>query len=114
MKTQDIEAFDLCNELQATARQVPKCMSPQDVTNFILKNKQFSTVIALGVLLTLPVYVASGEQSFSKLKFKKTCRHPCYKKLEIIYGLLTRSIQHDIVVLKLNDVLKITLSLERC
>ncbi|XP_026517719.1 uncharacterized protein LOC113408599, partial [Terrapene carolina triunguis] len=75
-ESKDIDAFDLCSELQAIARRVQRSSSPQDVLNFIWENKLTdsvpNTVIALRILLTLPVPVASGERSFSKLKLIKT------------------------------------------
>ena len=63
--SKDIDAVDLSSELQAISRRVARCTSPQDVLNFILKNNLTdsvpNTVIALRILLTLPVFVASGE-----------------------------------------------------
>ena len=72
----DIDAVDLWYELQAIARRIPPGHLPQNVLNFICKNKLMESVpntfVALRILLTLPVSVASGEQSFSKLMLIKT------------------------------------------
>lgn len=43
-ESKDIDAFDLCNELQAIARRVQKSASPQDVLNFICTNKLTDSV----------------------------------------------------------------------
>ncbi|XP_074799593.1 zinc finger MYM-type protein 1-like [Natator depressus] len=98
-ESKDIDAFDLCNELQAIARRVQKSASPQDVLNFIWKNKLTdsapNTVIALRILLTLPVSAASGERSFSKLKLIKTNMRTSMLQQRLV-GLSTLSIEHDI------------------
>ncbi|KAJ7316853.1 hypothetical protein JRQ81_003015, partial [Phrynocephalus forsythii] len=71
----DIDAEDLCCELQAVARRLPESMPPQKVLLFILQHKIQNSVpnvfVSLRILLTLPVSVAS-ECSFSKLKLIKT------------------------------------------
>ena len=54
-----------------------------------------NTVIALRILLTLPVSVASGERSFSKLKLIKTYLRTSMLQ-ERLVGLATLSIEHDI------------------
>nr|XP_048695389.1 zinc finger MYM-type protein 1-like [Caretta caretta] len=98
-ESKDIDAFDLCNELQAIARRVQKSASPQDGLNFIWKNKLTNsvpnTVIALRILLTLPVSVASGERSFSKLKLIKTYVRTSVLQQRLV-GLSTLSTEHDI------------------
>ena len=72
----DIDAEDLCCELVAIARRLPKSMLPQEVLLFILQQKLLDNMpnvsVAVRILLTLPVSVASGERSFSKLKLIKT------------------------------------------
>ncbi|XP_037743601.2 zinc finger MYM-type protein 1-like [Chelonia mydas] len=98
-ESKDIDAFDLCNELQAITRRVQKTASPQDVLNFLWKNKLTdsvsNTVTALRILLTLPVSVASGERSFSKLKLIKTYMRTSVLQQRLV-GLSTLSIEHDI------------------
>jgi hypothetical protein len=70
-----VDASDLCSELQAIAKRVPKSASPQDVLYFIFKHKLTDCVpnkfIAIRILLTLLVSVTSSERSFSKLKLIK-------------------------------------------
>ncbi|XP_076053711.1 zinc finger MYM-type protein 1-like [Oratosquilla oratoria] len=72
----DIDARDLCSELKAVSRRLTKPMLPQAALCFIFEQKLQDSVpnvmIALRILLTLPVSVASGERSFSKLKLIKT------------------------------------------
>jgi len=72
----DIDHIDLCSELTAVARRLPKSLAPQDVLKFLAEQKLLDSVpnlaIALRILLTLPVSVASAERSFSKLNLIKT------------------------------------------
>ena len=80
-KDKDIEAEDLHYEIKAIARRLPMSMPPQDVLQFILQQKLEDNVpnliVALRILLTIPVSVASAERSFSKLKLIKTyIQHP--------------------------------------
>ncbi|XP_063806839.1 zinc finger MYM-type protein 1-like [Pseudophryne corroboree] len=97
--SKDIDASDLCSELQSIARRVPECTSPQDVFNFLCKNELIdvvpNTCIALRILLTLPVSVASGERSFSKLKLIKTYIRSSMMQ-ERLVGLSLLSIEHEI------------------
>ena len=94
-----IDAFDLSSELQAISRQVAMCTLAHDVLNFILKNNVTdivpNTVIALRILLTLPVSVASGERRFSKLKLIKTYLRTSMLQ-ERLVGLTILSIEHHI------------------
>ncbi|XP_024067329.2 LOW QUALITY PROTEIN: zinc finger MYM-type protein 1-like, partial [Terrapene carolina triunguis] len=98
-ESKDIDAFDLCSELQAIARRVQRSSSPQDVLNFIWENKLPdsvpNTVIALRILLTLPVSVASGERSFLKLKLIKTYMRTSMLQQRLV-GLSILSIENDI------------------
>ena len=61
-------------ELLALMNLVKPNTSPAEVLEFIAKNDFFTpnTAVASRILLTLPVTVASGERSFSKLKRIKT------------------------------------------
>ena len=72
----DIDAEDLCCELIAIAQRLPKSIPPQGVLLFILQQELLDNVpnvsVALRILLTLSVSVATGECSFSKLKLRKT------------------------------------------
>ena len=95
----DIDAEELCSELQAIARRLPTAMHPQAVLEFLLKFKLLESfpnvAVALRVLLTLPVSVASGERSFSKLKLIKTYLRSTTLQ-ERLVGLATISIEHDL------------------
>ncbi|XP_055307958.1 zinc finger MYM-type protein 1-like, partial [Sitodiplosis mosellana] len=74
----DIDAEELCNEL----RIVGKIMESHQIEHTIdilneiakkrLENSLPNAVIAYKILLTLPVSVATGERTFSKLKLTKT------------------------------------------
>lgn len=75
----DIDANELFNELRIVARLI-RANKPIghviDVLNLIAKNKLENllpnTVIAYRILLTIPVSVATGERTFSKMKPIKT------------------------------------------
>lgn len=70
----DINAHDL-EELQDLSRLLPHSMNPLDVLNYLCANNITSlypnAIVAIRILLTLPVSVASEERSFSKLKLIK-------------------------------------------
>jgi len=72
--SKDIDASELCSELQAIARRV-KNAKPQDVINYIynynLLDSMPNLIIALRIL-TLSISVVTGKRSFSKLKLIKT------------------------------------------
>ena len=71
----DINANDLREELRDVSRMLQYSTKPFDVLNYLCQNRLISlypnTVVALRILLTLPVSVASGKRSFSKLKLIK-------------------------------------------
>lgn len=74
----DIEAEDLVLEVRSAIRTFPDHVStcPQDMLNYIYSEDMLDLYsnlsIALRLLLTLPVTVASGERSFSALKLLKS------------------------------------------
>ncbi|XP_069615849.1 zinc finger MYM-type protein 1-like [Ranitomeya imitator] len=74
-EVKDIDAIELCGELQAMSKRVPEDSSPKNVLELLLKSDLKESVpnlvVALRILLTLPVSVASGERSFSKLKYSE-------------------------------------------
>lgn len=75
-KFQDVEAEELANDVQAAVRAFPSHVSkPAEMLHFIYKEElleAYATLsIALRLLLTLPVTVASGERSFSYLRLIK-------------------------------------------
>lgn len=106
--SKDIDVSELYNELQAIARRVPKNAKPQDVLNYICNSNLLDSmpnlVIALCILLTLPVSVASGERSFSKLKLIKTYIQSTMTQDRLV-GLSTLSIKQDIAqTIDLNEL----------
>ncbi|KAG8429796.1 hypothetical protein GDO86_019188 [Hymenochirus boettgeri] len=96
----DIDAEELCYELYALCRYLPTdCKTPRAVLEYICKTKM-STIfpnvcVAIRILLTLPVTVASGERSFSKLKLIKTYLRSTMTQ-ERLVGLATISIEHEL------------------
>lgn len=74
----DIDGCMLCDELVSLISLLPdqNVVTPIFVLNFIkdcnLQELYPNVWIALRILLTIPVTVASGERSFSKLKLIKT------------------------------------------
>lgn len=72
----DIDSQDLNEELLILSPMLPSGSSPADALSYITKNKMMgifpNTFVSLRILLTLPMSVASGERSFSKLKIIKT------------------------------------------
>ena len=71
----DISALELCDEILTILPFLENKKKPTEVLEYIFKNDLFDTFpnisIALRILLTLPISVASGERSFSKLKLIK-------------------------------------------
>ncbi|KAK4886341.1 hypothetical protein RN001_002612 [Aquatica leii] len=73
------ERFTLLNthskELLDISRMLPHSTKALDVINYLCQNNLITlypnTAVALRILLTLPVTVASGERTFSKLKLIK-------------------------------------------
>ena len=98
-KDKDIEAEDLHYEIKAIARRLPMSMPPQDVLQFILQQKLEDNVpnliVALRILLTIPVSVASAERSFSKLKLIKTYIRSTMKQQRLV-GLAFISIENEL------------------
>uniref|UniRef100_K7EWK2 HAT C-terminal dimerisation domain-containing protein n=1 Tax=Pelodiscus sinensis TaxID=13735 RepID=K7EWK2_PELSI len=66
----DIDGVELYDEFIALSEQISPKISSLKVLEFIARNDFFTpnTAIALHILLTLAVSVASRERSFSKLK----------------------------------------------
>ncbi|CAH2219185.1 zinc finger MYM-type 1-like [Pelobates cultripes] len=73
----DINGLDLSEELWHIQNLLPQdATAPRHILSFIVRNGLTDTFpniwIAFRILLTIPVSVASGERSFSKLKLIKT------------------------------------------
>lgn len=96
----DIAATGLCSELRAISHHIKDSVSsPESVLNYIykhnLENGFPNLCVALRILLTLPLSVASAERSFSKLKLIKTYLRSTMSQ-ERLVGLATISIESDI------------------
>jgi len=107
----DINSSELYNELfifKDTITQLNN-YDPLNILNYMYTNDLFgifpNLTIALRILLTLPVSVASGERSFSKLKLIKTYLRSNISQ-ERLVGLAMIAIESDICdELKINDIL---------
>lgn len=97
----DINGLDLFTELKTLTNIIPNNMKPLGVLRFIYNNRLNETLpnvsIALQILLTIPVTVASGERSFLKLKLIKTFLRSTMTQ-ERLVGLALISIENDIAV----------------
>ncbi|KAG6924594.1 zinc finger MYM-type containing 1, partial [Chelydra serpentina] len=95
----DIDASDLGDELKALSRYISAGSTPKAVLEYTCTNKLTTlfpnAFVALHILLTLPVTVASGERSFSKLKLIKTHLRATMTQ-ERLVGLATISIEHEL------------------
>ncbi|XP_065667636.1 uncharacterized protein LOC136087935 [Hydra vulgaris] len=75
--TKDIEGFMLSEEMEAIKPILPvQQQKPKELFKYLACNDRSTAFpnlfIALKILMTIPVTVASGERSFSKLKLIKT------------------------------------------
>lgn len=97
----DIDAKELCNELAFVATIIKNydVRKPLDVLNTISKlemtNLLPNTVVAYRILLTLPIGVATGERSFSKLKLIKNHLRSTMEQ-DRLNGLSLISIEYEI------------------
>ncbi|XP_046745549.1 zinc finger MYM-type protein 1-like [Diprion similis] len=93
------DAIDFCQELKDLSTFLPKNSTPLEVLNHLhkydMKSMYPNTVVALRILLTLPVSVASGDRSFSKLKIIKNYLRSTMSQ-ERLVGLSTISIESDL------------------
>ncbi|XP_065679862.1 uncharacterized protein LOC136094170 [Hydra vulgaris] len=106
----DISAADLCNEIKVLSGRLPQQMTPHEVLTFIVEQRLIDCLpnicISLRILLTLPVSVASGERSFSKLKIIKNYLRPTMLQ-ERLVGLPIISIEHEeSSILNLKEIVK--------
>ena len=69
----DTDAREMTDELVAISELLIPNSTPLEVLQFIVNNNNFviNVAVALRIILTMPVSVASGERSFSKLKIIK-------------------------------------------
>ncbi|CAH2293510.1 zinc finger MYM-type 1-like [Pelobates cultripes] len=71
-KESDVDGRQLCEELAVLAPVIKATMTPVDILAYTVRNGFAPNVaIALRIMLTLPITVATGERSFSKLKIIK-------------------------------------------
>ncbi|CAH2252755.1 zinc finger MYM-type 1-like [Pelobates cultripes] len=71
-KESDVDGRQLCEELAVLAPVIKPTMTPVDILAYAVRNGFAPNVaIALRIMLTLPITVATGERSFSKLKIIK-------------------------------------------
>ena len=95
----DINAADLFTELRLLCVTVPKEATTALETLRYLKKRNGTfpnSEVALRILLTIPVTVASGERSFSKLKLIKSYLRTTMSQ-ERLCGLAIISIEQDVV-----------------
>ena len=100
-ETKDIDGYMLAEELQSLSYIIPAASynDPVKILQFLTINKRYNdfpnTHIALRILLTVPVTVASGERSFSKLKLIKTYMRSTMLQ-ERLTNLAILSIENDV------------------
>lgn len=98
----DIDGIDLYNEIIALKLHFAenKSNDPQTLLQYLFTNDLISTfpntAVALRILLTLPVSVASGERSFSKLKVIKNYLRSTMLQ-QRLSSLAIVSIEHEIL-----------------
>ena len=96
----DIEKTELAEELRSLSHLLSlDCRKVHDVVDYILKSglaEIFPNVlIALRIILSMPVSVASGERSFSKLKLIKSYLRSTMAQ-DRLCGLSMISIEHEL------------------
>ena len=96
----DIEKTELAEELPSLSHLLsPECRRVLDVMDYILKSGLAeifpNVVVALRIILSMPVSVASGERSFSKLKLIKSYLRSTIAQ-ERLCGLSMISIEHEL------------------
>lgn len=107
----DIDGEDLYNELELLPIFFPNASTstPTDILSYIYSNNLISSFpnisTALRIYLTLPVTVAEGERSFSKLKLIKNYLRSTMTQ-DRLTNLAIISIESKIDI-KINDLIKI-------
>lgn len=99
-RVSDIDGLTLFDELRTMCNILPDTVkSPLDILRYVHANhlhELFPNVsVALRILLTVPVTVASGERSFSKLKLIKTYLRANMTQQRLV-GLAMLSIENGI------------------
>ncbi|XP_026819055.1 zinc finger MYM-type protein 1-like [Rhopalosiphum maidis] len=93
----DINGIEMAHELKSVSAMVDDNLTPYELLTFVINAGDFAPnlSIALRILITLPVSVATGERSFSKLKLIKTYLRSTMKN-ERLCGLAMISIEHEV------------------
>jgi len=93
----DINGIEMADELRVIIPMVESNLSPIELLKFVINIGSFAPnlSIALRILLALPVTVASGERSFSKLKLIKTYLRSTMAN-DRLSGLATIAIEHQL------------------
>jgi hypothetical protein len=96
----DIDGQSLYDEVKTLANILPQnSVSPLDVLRYMVSNGLQELLpnltVALCILLTVPVTVASGERSFSRLKLIKTYLRSTMSQDRLV-GLAILSIENDV------------------
>ncbi|KAF0769725.1 Uncharacterized protein FWK35_00022169 [Aphis craccivora] len=94
----DIDAIEMTDELVAISELLKPNSTPLEVLQFIVNNNNFvpNVAVALRIILTMPVSVASGERSFSKLKIIKNYLRSSMNQ-ERLSDLATISIEKEVI-----------------
>lgn len=98
--SKDVDGYLLAEELEALKTFLPTSVAkPQALFEYLVVNNRFTAFpnvfVALRIYLTMPVTVASGERSFSKLKLIKTYLRSTISQ-ERLNNLAMLSIESDI------------------
>ena len=92
----DIDAAALCSELSGISHRIQKNAKPEHVLNYLcqnkLKNGFLNLFVALRILLTLPISVASAERS---LPISVASAERSYSKLKLIKTYLRSSMSPE-------------------
>lgn len=95
----DISETDLYEEIKVIQPYFSTEKSPSDILEYIYSNNLLSTfpnlAIIIQILLTLPVTVATGERSFSKLKIIKNYLRSSMSQ-DRLSALAMLSIEHEV------------------
>lgn len=96
----EVNENELLGEIIILAPMLSKDSCPETTLSYITKNRLTdifpSIYVALRILLTLPVSVASGERSFSKLKIIKNYLRSTLSQ-DLLSGMATLAIEHQIL-----------------
>ncbi|KAG6929522.1 hypothetical protein G0U57_005494, partial [Chelydra serpentina] len=105
----NLNGLELYKELSTLSSMLPHAKLVMDIVQFIHTSKLVdiypNVYIATCILLTIPVTVASGEQSFSKLKFIKNYLRSTMRQ-EHLTSLAILAIEQDITLsLSYDDII---------